>query len=291
MMAKVQGPLFSAAAHGSIHTELTYSKRKTHNHARFQHKQTVHTEESQYVMRDKFYAGQILYWLLTLPERIYWDLIGKTRKAEVDYPHVYSGSLGRSRLARIHRNIYLPELLIDKGVPRTNQSVVYYKGDDGTYMTGVEGQVERFVDQGDGTIYDKATGLEWVADPSEIGGVWGTPGTPATMDWYEALTNCKELNYAGHNDWRLPNTKELETLIDYSKKDPSIDGNKFPNTQNGNYWSGSITNHGCDNQYDPNFGNGTKGWDQDKNKKKYVRPVRKKTTGHRSHQIGRRRGK
>jgi len=129
---------------------------------------------------------------------------------------------------------------------------------------------------GPNVVYDMFTGLEWVADPSEIGPEWGANGEPIAMTWDEAIEKCNKLNYGGHNDWRLPNTKELETLIHYGKLNPSIDDKNFKRTKSDYYWTSSITNHGCDNQFDPNFGSGQKNWDQDKKKKKYARPVRGK---------------
>jgi hypothetical protein len=55
-----------------------------------------------------------------------------------------------------------------------------------------------FTDNGDGTITDAATGLMWTRSDS---------GT--TMNWEQALSYAEKLEYAGHNDWRLPNAKEL----------------------------------------------------------------------------------
>jgi len=183
-------------------------------------------------------------------------------------------------VARRQRDTYLPSLLIDKGVPRTNQSQVYKTGDDATYKAGVSSLTPRFIDNFDGTVTDTATNLMWVKDPSQIGGDWGTPGTPESMTWDDALQHCNNLCYAGYCDWRLPNIKELESLIDFSKSDPAIDDSKFPNTKNEGYWSGSMTYYGCDNEFFPNFGTGAISWEQDKNLKKYVRPVRQIPPGH-----------
>ena len=279
-MAKVKSPLFSEAAHGTIGDAVTYSKRKTHNHARHQRKQRTFTSEEQLIVRDKFYAGRILWAILTIAQKALWKAMADVGWIEVDdqgYPILRAYGVD---LARIHRNRYLPEILIDKGVPASNQTMVYYQGDDGTYRAGVAFQMPRFGDNLDGTITDLATGLMWVADPSMIGGVWGTEGNPEPMTWDEAVAYCNNLNYAGHSDWRLPNIKELESLINYSKKDPAIDESKFKNTKNDDYWSGSMTHHGCENEFFPDFGTGAKSWEQDKDLKKYVRPVRKESKGH-----------
>lgn len=283
-MAKTKAPLFSESAHGSIGSALTYSARALVKQVRYQRRQHVHSSEYLYVSRDKFFAGQMLYAILTLPERIFWALVAKVGWAPLDVDHIQVPVADGRRGAGVFRNQYLPELLIGKGVPRTEQSTIYYTGDDGTYKAGYSPHVPRFQANNDGTVTDLATGLMWVADPSEIGGVWGTPGNPETMSWYDAVTNCNNLSYAGYSDWRLPNAKELESLIDYSKSSPAIDSQKFPNAKNGGYWSGSGTNYGCENEWF-NMGNtGQKSWEQDKNLKKNVRPVREAPKGHRMHQ-------
>ena len=69
--------------------------------------------------------------------------------------------------------------------------------------------VNNFVDNDDGTITDTATGLMWpMADSGE------------GMDWENALAwvqQKNEENYLGYNDWRLPNAKELQSIVDYTR--------------------------------------------------------------------------
>jgi hypothetical protein len=59
----------------------------------------------------------------------------------------------------------------------------------------------RFKDNGDGTISDSLTRLMWQKDENE------------RMDWYSALKVCKEMRIAGYSDWRMPNLKELNTIL------------------------------------------------------------------------------
>jgi len=54
--------------------------------------------------------------------------------------------------------------------------------------------------------------------------------------WKEALSYCENLNFAGFNDWRLPNINELKTLIDDSKSNPA---SAFPNSPDHYLWSSS----------------------------------------------------
>ena len=66
-----------------------------------------------------------------------------------------------------------------------------------------------FVDNGNGTINDQATGLMWAQSDSGVG-----------MDWEHALAWAQTKNgekLLGYSDWRLPNTKELQTLVDYTR--------------------------------------------------------------------------
>jgi len=71
------------------------------------------------------------------------------------------------------------------------------------------GKPERstFKDNNDGTVTDLRTGLMWQKGENE------------RMDWFEALKYCQQLRLGGYSDWRLPNIKELNTILDLSYKD------------------------------------------------------------------------
>jgi hypothetical protein len=67
----------------------------------------------------------------------------------------------------------------------------------------------RFRDNRDGTVTDEATGLIWSREDSGRG-----------MDWEEALAWVQARNrerWLGHSDWRLPDAKELQSLVDYDR--------------------------------------------------------------------------
>ncbi len=77
--------------------------------------------------------------------------------------------------------------------------------------------LNNFTDNADGTVSDLATGLMWQKTDSKKG-----------MNWEETLAWVEEMNaenYLGHNDWRLPNAKEMHSLLDYSNSPQS---NKKP---------------------------------------------------------------
>ena len=77
--------------------------------------------------------------------------------------------------------------------------------------------VNDFSDNGDETITDKATGLMWTKN--DFGNGTDTD-TRSGMLWKDALAFAQtknEENYLGYSDWRLPDAKELQSLVDYSR--------------------------------------------------------------------------
>lgn len=72
--------------------------------------------------------------------------------------------------------------------------------------------VSNFVDNQDGTVSDTTTGL-----------MWQKGHQPNPTSWPDNLDYCEGLEIAGHTDWRLPNIRELETLVDNTRYLPSID--------------------------------------------------------------------
>jgi hypothetical protein len=69
--------------------------------------------------------------------------------------------------------------------------------------------VNSFTTNGDGTITDSATGLMWAQTDSGTGLTW-----QEALAWVETQNAA---NYLGYNDWRLPNAKELQSIVDYSR--------------------------------------------------------------------------
>ncbi|WP_172452707.1 DUF1566 domain-containing protein [Chromatium okenii] len=95
-----------------------------------------------------------------------------------------------------------------------------------------------FVDNEDGTVTQSNTGLMWAKCSEGQTGI-GCVGDATAMDWSSALTAANNSRLGDHNDWRLPNAKELQALADYSRYSPAIDTSYFPNTPNLWFWSGS----------------------------------------------------
>jgi hypothetical protein len=101
------------------------------------------------------------------------------------------------------------------------------------YVYAVSGEpfLNDFVDNGDGTVTDRSTGLMWQKDAL------------IAKTWEEALSYCENLSLGGYNDWRLPNINELQSIIDYSRYRPTINTSYFPNTMASRYCSSTTVQH------------------------------------------------
>ena len=98
-------------------------------------------------------------------------------------------------------------------------------GQDGFYATGCSSE-GRFVDNGDGTVTDNCTGLMWQQDTADVNGD-GQSDNSDRLNWCNALNYCDNLTLAGHDDWRLPDVRELHSIVDYGRNvapyPPAID--------------------------------------------------------------------
>ena len=89
------------------------------------------------------------------------------------------------------------------------------------YFRMVRGNIDYgkndFVDNDDNTISDIATGLMWQKADDGI-----------ARDWEESLSYAENSEFAEYDDWRLPNAKELQSIVDYTRSpqttnSPAID--------------------------------------------------------------------
>jgi hypothetical protein len=98
------------------------------------------------------------------------------------------------------------------------------------------------IDHGDGTVSDTLTALIWDQCSWGQSGSACSSGRASTHTWKEAqgvAVSARASAYKGHQDWRLPNVAELESLVKIDATDPAIDSTAFPNTYYG-YWSSTI---------------------------------------------------
>ena len=96
------------------------------------------------------------------------------------------------------------------------------------------GNQPHYTDNGDGTIIDNVTGLMWQKSPDTDGDGDIDAADKHTYD--EAVAGAGACTQGGYTDWRLPNIRELESLVDYSRAAPAIDDGVF-DCQSAGYWS------------------------------------------------------
>jgi len=174
---------------------------------------------------------------------------------------------GVTQVKHILKRQVLPRL---GSVPKTGQTLCYGvdgsliddctgTGQDGEYQKGTQWPKPRFTDNGNGTVSDNLTGLMWTQDTQEI---------PGTMTWSAALTACNSLDFAGHDDWRLPNVRELHSLVHYDFDNPALpntagmgqstEGDPFTNTSGGYaYWTSTTTLDNTAKAFYVDFGRGS----------------------------------
>jgi len=173
---------------------------------------------------------------------------------------------------------------------KTGQKTVYINGDDGALQEGIEWPDPRFTDNGSGTITDNLTGLIWLKNAN---------CAQTSTDWATAFTYIAELNNQGtmngenagdtsntgshQTDWRLPNRKELFTLLDMSQLNPALpNGNPFTTIGQtdsdspvpGWYWTSSTDDLNTLNAWEISLGSGSVSRTPKTGVDNYILPVR-----------------
>jgi len=105
-------------------------------------------------------------------------------------------------------------------------------------VRGPQYGVNDLADNGDGTVTDAATGLTWQQADDSL-----------TRNWSNALAYCENLTLADTDDWRLPNVKELQSIVNYDLPEPA----KFPEfiqtDQAAWFWSSTTFETGSEATY------------------------------------------
>jgi hypothetical protein len=128
-------------------------------------------------------------------------------------------------------------------LPKTGVTTSYSSGDDGALQKGVSWPSPRFTDNGDGTVTDNLMGLMWTKDANLAGN---------KRRWQDALDyvgdmNAGKQNNFGHTDWRLPNMREMRSLVDSWQYNPALPTNHpFMKVLPYQYWT-STSHPGIDN--------------------------------------------
>jgi len=109
---------------------------------------------------------------------------------------------------------------------------------------GQAGSLDHLVINGDGTVTDTITGLMW------------QQATDGLMSWEAAISYCEALSLSGYDDWRLPNRKELHSIVHYSRYNPAIEISVFPDTSSSYYWSSTTSALNTDYAWNVGFNYG-----------------------------------
>jgi hypothetical protein len=196
-------------------------------------------------------ATSAMYTLEDIYNRLNANTQGTKRAGAFTEPSAAPGSTGHT-LDQVY------EKAIPTQVPKTGQTAATSRrtGDDGDLQKGVAWPTTRFTDNGDGTVTDKLTGLIWLKDANctdTVGGIDKSIETPTgTLIWGNAIIwsnnladgNCGLTDGSSAGDWRLPNIKEIFSLIDYGTSLPALPANPFTNVKGDvldkEYWSSTL---------------------------------------------------
>ncbi|MDD5071144.1 MAG: DUF1566 domain-containing protein [Patescibacteria group bacterium] len=150
-----------------------------------------------------------------------------------------------------------------KTLPDTGQTSSYTAtyGEDNDYTSANSPSTcnPSFTDNGNGTITDNCTGLMWKKCTEPDTSTTNCAGYVNNVNWENALSQCQNLIFGGYNNWRLPNVKELMSIVNYQNSLPAINTTYFPNTNPGSntyYWSSTTVVHNTTSAWGVSFGYG-----------------------------------
>ncbi len=132
----------------------------------------------------------------------------------------------------------------------------------------------RYTANENGTVVDKKTALIWMR--CALGQTWNNgicTDSPQGYNWQSALQNAESVVFAGESDWRLPNQKELQTLVESRCYSPAINLTAFPNATSELFWSSSPIANSSGDVWFIYFSTGHSYWGS-KDNNYYVRLVR-----------------
>jgi len=119
------------------------------------------------------------------------------------------------------------------------------------------------VDNANGTVTDSRTGLMWDRCALGLSGSTCATGAANSVTWPSALDATASSNaslYKGYADWRLPNIKELHSLVELCRVNPGINELVFPGAPQSIFWSSSPASAGgIANVRSVSFSNGSAG--------------------------------
>ena len=161
--------------------------------------------------------GGIEDWRLPTPKELATlSDLGMLYGSKID-PVYFAGLYSETEMQPEQKSYYGYDLILtslEGYFYMLDYGVIFEFGSESGYLMCVSGEkygevsaetYSTVTENGDEMILDSSTNLFWQKDPVK------------KATWKEALDYCESLDYAGHNDWRLPNKNELLSLVDYSK--------------------------------------------------------------------------
>jgi hypothetical protein len=147
-----------------------------------------------------------------------------------------------------------------KVVPKTGQTATYNTGDDGALQRGVASPSPRFTDNGNGTVTDNLTKLIWMKNAGALGlQPWPMALTTANNLHSGSIPGLNDGSQAG--DWRLPNVRELQSLVDYGRYNPALPADHpFTEVVPSEYWSSTTFTPYTTSAWLVSFENGALGY-------------------------------
>lgn len=115
-----------------------------------------------------------------------------------------------------------------------------------------------YLHNGGATVYDTTTGLLWMRCP--LGKTWtgsACSGTESKLTWAQAKAQI--IDFSGRSDWRLPNVRELQSLLSLENYNPAIDSFAFPGTPGSSFWSSTADAYASSEGWYVSFVEGTTG--------------------------------
>ena len=165
-------------------------------------------------------------------------------------------------------------------VPQTGQTVILEPGDDGHLEKGVAWPDPRFTDNEDGTVTDNLTRLIWLKNANCDGAKTWANALAFANSLHDGWTgdgsggDCGLIDNSSAGDWRLPNVKELQSLVDYGRYNPTFpEIHPFAGVVAGRYWSSTTYDMYTLDAWRQNFYFGDTNHDS-KGEDFYVWPVR-----------------
>jgi len=163
------------------------------------------------------------------------DTYRVARGGDYGYPAAIQRSAKRAKILPNNQdnNVGFRLCGVKSRLPDTGQTTSYTTtfGEDHDYTinppmyTVIDASADS--DASNDVVIDNVTGLMWHRQDDNT-----------TKSWSDASTDCQSSTMASYDDWRLPNVKELASILSFGGNRPTIN-DKFSSTSSSYYWSGN----------------------------------------------------